>query len=178
MSKLTAADWSKYKKIMKIAHDMFNQDILTWVKHKDTVAKFNEELTDDGVVIPLNVLISFNYFRTWPLTKHDAQGESDNQNMAVMINRQYLSELNYLTPKGYLNFDPGDDYFLHRGIKYKCEGDTFTSQAYDDPLHILLIMRREEILTGERLHEQSEIKTVIMEGNRPLMVIKALEPTF
>jgi hypothetical protein len=178
MSTITPAGWARYKKIMRSAHNMFNQDVLTWVRYVDTIVKFNEETTDNGEVIVLNVLCSYNYFRTWPLSKHDSQGELDNQNMAVMINREYLSELSYLTPQGYLKFDPGKDYFIHRGIKYKCEGDTFTSQAYNDPLHILLVMRREEVLNGETLHEQSEVKTVIMEANRPLLIIKALEPTF
>jgi hypothetical protein len=144
----------------------------------DTIARFNEENIDNGIPIPLKVLISYNYFRTWPLSKHDTQGESDNQNMAVFINRDYLSSLGYLTSKGYLSFNPATDFFIHRGIKYKGEGDTFASQAYDDPLLILIVLRREEILTGEVLHEQSEVKTVIMEGDRPLLVIKTLEPTF
>lgn len=155
--------WTKYKRLMYKAHQSFNQDTLIWVKHTPRVTLFQEQEELSGDRVELKGLIGFNFFRTWPITKHSSAGELDNQNMLVIFNREYLSELGYLTPQGYFNFKPDKDYFIHRGIKYKGEGDTFLSQAHDEPLHIQIILRREETLTGEDPHDYPETQKVIQE---------------
>lgn len=160
---IPAGAWSKYKSVMKKAHDAFNQDVLIWVRHRPIVTLFNEQEEPSGDRVELKVLVGYNFFRTWPITKHSQSGELDNQNMIVMINREYLGDLGYVTANGYFNFKPDKDYFIHRGIKYKAEGDTLLSQAHNDPLHFQLILRREETITGEEQFNVPSTQKVIEE---------------
>lgn len=160
--KVSDATWAKYAGIIDGVHDDFNQDIVLWkrslVGRSDTepVPRFNEQEQNtetDYEFIQLLVLLDFNYFRKWPLTKETETGELDNQNMAMIINRKYLSDLGYITSDGYFDFQPDKDYFIHRGIKYKAEGDTLVSQAHDNPLLLQVVLHRKELLTGEERYE-------------------------
>jgi hypothetical protein len=162
-SLIPLAGWDNYKALMRRAHDTFNQDTLTWLKANDAVTRFMEQEDLNPTIIPLKVLLGFNSFRTWPITLQQQGGEIDNQNMIAFINKTYLQENGWLLPNGYFNFRPDKDYFMHRGIKYKAEGDTFASQAYDDPLHIILVLRREELLVGETQFDQQTSQRVIVE---------------
>lgn len=163
MSLIPLAGWDYYKALMRKAHDTFNQDTLTWLRASDVVNRFNEQEDLAPTITPILGLIGFNSFRTWPMTLQQSGGELDNQNMIVYFNKQYLSENGWLKPNGYLDYKPDKDYFIHRGIKYKSEGDTFVSQAYDDPLHVMLILRREELMVGETQFDQQTSQRVIVE---------------
>lgn len=150
MGYLSDADWARYRDIINSVHEDFNQDNLLWRRLNPTqVNLFNEEAPETYTDINLKALVGYNYFRTWPITRHSESGEQDNQNMVVYLNRNYLSTLGYLTPEGYFDYRPDKDTFIHRGIQYKCEGDTFLAQAKDTPLLIQLILRREELRTGD-----------------------------
>ncbi len=150
MAYISDADWAKYREIINSVHDDFNQDNLTWRRANSTqVALFNEQAENNYTDIVLKALVGYNFFRTWPMTRHSESGELDNQNMVVYLNRDYLSKLGYLTPEGHFNYRPDKDTFIHRGIEYKCEGDTLLAQAKDTPLLIMLILRREELKTGD-----------------------------
>jgi hypothetical protein len=163
MSLVPLASWDYYKALMRKAHDTFNQDTLTWLRATDVVSRFNEQEDLAPTITPILGLVGFNSFRTWPMTLQQSSGELDNQNMIVYFNKQYLSENGWLKANGYLNYRPDRDYFIHRGIKYKAEGDSFVSQAYDDPLHVMLILRREELLVGEVQFDQQTAQRVIVE---------------
>ena len=155
MAFVTEEAWQKYRDIINSVHDDFNKDILIWRRNVPvTIPLFNESPLNEYQDINLKVLIAYNYFRTWPITRHTNTGELDNQNMAVYINRKYLQDLGYTTDQGYFNFRPDKDIFVHRGIHYKCEGDTLIAQAGSLPLLIQLILRREEIPTGSDLYNQ------------------------
>lgn len=147
---MNSSAWGKFKAIIDRFHSVVNQDNLIWLRHTPQVTLFNEEESSLAPTsITLKVLIGYNFFRTWPITRHSESGELDNQNMVVLINREYLRSLGYLTPQGYFNFRPDKDYFLHDGIKYKSEGDTYLSQAGETTkLFIQLILKREEVDTG------------------------------
>lgn len=141
---------------MKDAHDTFNQSPLLWKRSAPTnLAAYNEEEPKVYTDITLKVLVVYNQFRTWPIVDQTTTGELDNQNMTVMINREYLGELGYLTSEGYFDFQPDEDYFVHMGLKYKCEGDTPLSQNQVDPIWVMLILRREEHLEGKKRTNQS-----------------------
>lgn len=173
MSLVPQAIWNKYKAIIRAAHDSFNGDTITWIRSIPNISVFNEEEEASPNSVKLKVLIAYNYFRTWPITERSQLGEQDNENMTVLINKKYLKELNYLTPapNEYFNFNPGADFFIHRGIKYKSEGDTFTSQAFDDPLFVQLILRREEILEGDKLFEAKVDQPLILEAEVDILQI-------
>lgn len=149
MDLIGASNWAKFKAVMRNAHDTFNQDIITWRRWVEgTTQLYNEEPSGTFVEINLKVLMFYNTFRTWPITQKEVSGEIDNQNTVVMINREYLGELGYLTAEGQMDYQPDKDYFYHRGKVYKPEGDTLVSQAHNDPLHIYLILRVQEGMTG------------------------------
>lgn len=154
---ITPNRWSRYKSLVNRIRDSFNKDILVWRKvSAATIPQyFEDDLFDSYTDINLEVLFGYNYFRTWPVTKDTIQGAQDEQNMVVHINKDYLKGLGYLTADGYFQFNPEDDTFFHRGIIYKAFGDTFHSQASDDPLFIQLILKRDVIATGTDRHSQS-----------------------
>ena len=149
--------WAQFRKLIRDAHDTLSQDVIIWRRYtQNTVPRYRED--DDGstfVDINLKVLNGYNYFRTWPLTRHTLGGELDAQNMIILLNKDYLSDLGFLTLKGYFDYRADRDLFFHRGLKYRGEGDTFLSQAFDDPLFIMIILVREETLTGTDRLDQS-----------------------
>lgn len=148
--------WTTVRGIIRDAHDTFNQDTITWVSHtQTTVARYNE---DDPGYTPTNIelkcLLGYNYFRTWPMSRFEEEGEIDEENMIVLFNKDYLSDLGYLTSEGYFNYKGDRDLFIHRGIKYRPAGDTLLSQAKDNPLFLMVILRREVVPTGtDRLNQ-------------------------
>jgi hypothetical protein len=151
MGNIGKARWNKYKNLINKIHKEFNQDTLTWRKHTPQgVTQFNEGIENNYEDFELKILIGYNSYRTWPITKHNQDtGEIDNQNLVVYINVSYLKELGYTDQHGYFQFNPANDKFIHRGIIYKGEGDTFLSQASDEPLLFILVLRREEEITGK-----------------------------
>ena len=159
---LSSATWDKYARVINGVNSDFNQDGVLWKRslvtrsNTEPVPRFNEQEQNESTdydYIPLLVLLDYNYFRKWPLTKETESGELDNQNMAMILNRKYLSDLGYLTSEGYFDFQPDKDYFIHRGIKYKAEGDTLVSQANNNPLLFQIILHRKGLLTGEERYE-------------------------
>lgn len=151
MAKIGVTRWNRYKNIINQAHEDFNQEVLSWFRHVPTgVTLFNEGIQDNYTEISLKVLMGYNSYRTWPITKHDGDsGELDNQNLIVFMNLEYLRKEGFLNSEGYFNFNPANDYFQIKGIRYKGEGDTDLSQAYDEPLMFGLVLRREEEVTGK-----------------------------
>lgn len=168
--------FNRHKSTIDKAGEAFNRDTITWVKHNNHLGLFREELSEGGQPIDLNVLISYNTFRTWPITKNDQAGQLDNQNILAIINRQYLKNLNLLTPEGMLDYSPDVDYFIHRGVRYKAEGDTLLAQSGDDPLLLQVILHREENKTGEQLYKVSSDRSVILTFEPIRLAIKTLKP--
>jgi hypothetical protein len=151
MSKqVSDSQWLNFRKLIGDANDSFGQDVVTWKQAIDAVPRYFEDNLISGFTdIELKCLMGFNTFRTWPTTKHTPGGELDEENMILMINKDYLSNLGYLTAEGYLNYSAEKDRFIHRGLRYTAEGDTFFSQAFNDPLHIVILLKRDEVPTGE-----------------------------
>lgn len=156
MDRVGSAKWGNYKKLMKDAHDTFNQAEVIWRRYTSFSVNqdFNEDKSEQYSDVLLKVLFGYNFFRTWPITKHSTSGELDNQNMIMLINREYLNDRGFLADSGYFNFDPSNDRFIYQGIIYKSEGDTALSQAPSDPLHIQLVLKREEIKVGQQFNAQ------------------------
>jgi len=141
---LSDKDWADYNKIINDAGDTFNKMIITW---RRLVRKINDYGEDDGsdyVDIDLEVLIHYNYFRSWPISKETQGGTIDQQNLMLYINRAYLESLGYMTENNYFDFDPGNDRFIIKGDIWKASGDTDAAQAHDLPLLYLIILEREK----------------------------------
>lgn len=147
---LTPAQWQAYKNIVNQASLSFNQDIVTWYKYTRSFQRHGEDdpSVSDHDQISLSCLMMYNDMRTWPITKVTEGGELDQQTMVMILNIQWLSDNGYLNSEGYFDMDPGMDYFIHMGIKYRAMGETPMSQAGDEPLHFYIVLEREEVPTG------------------------------
>ena len=150
MAYINPAQWQVYKNIINSAHKTFNQDILTWRRLTTGLQVFGEDDPQNNTYedIQLEVLITYNIFRTWPITQNTPDGLLDRENIVMMLNKKYLSDLGYLNADGYFQFDPGKDKFFHHGQEYRAMGETPVSQAGDDPLHFYIILIRQKTETG------------------------------
>lgn len=160
---LSNAMWAKYRITQNDHMDTHGQALIKWVRGDGRIQHFNEQENYSGNIVELRGLIGYNSFRTWPITAKDQQGEVDNQNMLLYLSKDYLRDLGYLNEFGYFNFNPDLDYFIHMGIKYKSDGDTPVAQAFDDPVLLTVILRREETLNGNKQFEYSPNQDVIVE---------------
>lgn len=152
MGTISAADWTKYKEEINSAQDMFNQEDVTWRRSTSSLQRWG---TDDGANmgytdITLKCLISFNWFRTWPITSITEVGDTDKQNMVLWLNMKYLTDNGWVNSDGQFDFQPGKDIFMYKGQEYKAAGETHVALAHDDPLFFQVILRRQETETGTR----------------------------
>ena len=147
---ITDGQWANYRSIINNAHNYFNQDIITWVRHTHGLQRYGEDnkTIDQTVSISLRCLISYNVYRSWPMTKETEGGALDEESMLIMLNKDYLRGLGYINSNQNLDMDPGLDYFMHQGQKLRAAGETPAAQAKDDPLFIFIILKRMETLTG------------------------------
>lgn len=149
MSLINAITWDKYKDIINQAHDTFNQHTIVWKRSLGGLDRNGEDnLSERFENIELKGLIDYNYIRKWPITNVTTTGELDRQTMVLILNIKYLSDNGWLNVNNNFNFNFTSDRFIDQGITYKAFGDTPLSQAYDNPLHIMLVLQRDEIITG------------------------------
>lgn len=148
---LSTAQWLQYRNVINLASAGFNKDVITWRKFSRGFQRYGEDTVtnehhDD---ISLNCLISYNVFRTWPMSNETISGLVDKESIVVILNKDYLKGLGYLNANGFFEMDPGKDIFIHRGIEYRSAGETEVAQAGDDPLMYYIILSREESNTGD-----------------------------
>lgn len=150
MNLIGNAMWDKYKAIIGVdAHDTFSQMSITWRHSLGGLDYHGEDnLNENFEDIDLKILGIFNSYRTWPVDRFTDAGVSDQENMVMQLSRKYLEDNNWLDANGNFIYDQSSDRFIHMGIKYKAAGDTVVSQAFDDPLHVYIILLREELITG------------------------------
>lgn len=138
-------DWARYSSIINKFHDSANQDTLEWYSQPSTRKKHGEEPSGELVKkTDLKVLFYYNYFRTWPITEYNIQGEVDKESCVALINIQWMRTQSLCDLRGRLIFDAPNDIFIHRGDKYEVSGNSFLSQAGNQPLFFMLILKRLE----------------------------------
>ena len=147
---ISDADWDNYKAIINDAHNIFNQENITWVRYTSGLQRFGEDDPSSVTIsqIVLKCLVNYNVYRSWPLSEESTSGQLDKESIAAIFNRSYLASLGYINANGNFIIDPGKDYFIHRGVKYRCAGETPAAQAKDEPLLIYVILRRLNPVTG------------------------------
>lgn len=141
---VTNKAWDKYKKIISgfMDNDAARQEII-WAKHLDLMPRFGE---DSGVTyygILIEALCYYNAFRNWPINTETVTGETDEENLSILISKAYLEANGYLNPRGYFDFDWVQDRFIINGIPYKPSGDTQVAQAKDEALVFMIILKRD-----------------------------------
>lgn len=137
--------WDNYKKIVNdfIDTDVGKQPIL-WKRYINQPLPYGEDSGKEYEDISLDVLVGYNSFRTWPINVNSISGELDNQNIAIWVSARLLREKGYLNQFGYWDFNRSQDRFVINGIVYKSSGDTQVSQAKDEALLFMVILKREE----------------------------------
>lgn len=144
MFKVPDSAWAKYKSIIQnfLDQDAGLQDI-TWARHIDQILSHGEDVTPQYTLIPIKALGYYNAFRNWPINKSSVSGELDDENLSILISRKYLSSAGYLNADGYFNFNWVEDRFVINGIVYRPTGDTQVSQAKDQAIVFLIILKRD-----------------------------------
>lgn len=152
MTLITDTQWQEYEDAINQFHsDAFQENIL-WISIINKIDKFGEDGNEKKKEINLKGLITYNYFRSWPMNKDTQTGEIDKESILVFFNNKYLSDLGYINVNGQFKFDPSKDRFKVRGVQYKASGDSQVSQTKDKPLLHFIILKREEIDTGNPVY--------------------------
>lgn len=152
MNNISPSQWQIYKDIINNAHNMFNQDEITWVRHSHGLQRWGEDnkSINKSVNIILKCLINYNVYRSWPMSEESASGQLDKESICIIFNKEYLNGLGYINVNGNFDFDPGKDFFIHQGQTLRPAGETPAAQANDDPLLIYIILRRMQPNTGSK----------------------------
>ena len=147
---LTPAQWQSYRNVINQAMESFAQDTVTWKRYTRGFQRYGEDDPANEIYtdITLNVLISYNIFRTWPMTDETAAGALDKESIVMILNKDYLQDNGYLNSDGFFDMNPGQDQFIHRGIKYRSAGETEVGQAGNNPLLVYIILTRENTPTA------------------------------
>lgn len=144
-----SANWDLYKTIMRNAQETFAKKTITWKRFQGANDRFMEDNSSATFTdVTLEVLLEYNAFRTWPVNQPKDFGEQDKENITILINKAYLSELGYINSNGNFAFDKVMDRFVFDGQSHCAAGDTQVAQGNDDGLFEMIIVRRDAIKTG------------------------------
>ena len=141
---ISSSKWAQYKSIISRFMDKSaaNKNI-QWLRFIDQPSLFGE---DDlkYMVTDIGILISDNSYRNWPINQTTITGEIDNQTLSIWVSRSYLESRGLLNTYGYFNFNRASDMFIINGIIYRSSGDLESSQAYDEELLFMIILKRDD----------------------------------
>lgn len=154
MSLIPNDAWEYFKDIQAQAFESFGKEDITFVKRTKNLNRYQEDTLTAGnfQTINLKCLISYNYYRVWGVNKTAPSGETEGQSIVLLLNKSILAQSNpeLIDAKGNFIFDSATDHFIHRGMKYTPQGDTFLSQANNTPLLFMFILERDRKATGEK----------------------------
>ena len=149
MKFMSQENWDMHNNAINDWHeDAFQEDII-WLKNYINRDYHGEDDNHKFDTITLKGLVTYNFFRSWPIDMATDTGEIDKQSCMVMFNLKWLGDNGHLNADGQLDLNPGDDKFILNGVTHVPSGDSHISQAYDNPLLFFLILKREEISTGQ-----------------------------
>jgi hypothetical protein len=149
MDLIGSNNWNRFKSVIRSAHDTFNGATVIWHRSVAGLDRWKEDnTTEQFELITLKALFQFNDFRTWPVTFTTETGKMDKESKVMWLNRQYLQEMGYLNASGEFDYNPGADRFEYNGVMYFDMGYTEISQAFDDPQHLTIILKRDVKATG------------------------------
>lgn len=148
MSLMTPEQWAMHIDVVNTFHeDAFQEEIL-WMRTATNRSYHGEDNNHREEGIPLKTLVMYNYFRSWPIDQATDSGEIDKQSCMAMFNLKWLGEQGHLNEFGQFDINQGDDKFILNGLVYVPSGDSQISQAKDNPLMTFIVLKREEIPTG------------------------------
>lgn len=136
--------WDRYKRIIStfMDKDAGRQSII-WAKNVDQLLTHGEDYIPKYYRIEIEALCFYNAFRNWPINKATVSGELDEENLSILVTTEYIESIGYLNKDGYWDFDWSKDRFVINGQVYKPSGDTQVSQAKDQALVFMVILKRD-----------------------------------
>ena len=136
--------WNRYKKIITDFLDWdAGRQTITWAKHVNQYLNHAEDDSPRYYNIPIELYAITMLLGIWPMNKATVSGELDDENLSILISKNYIEQIGYLNQEGYWNFNWSEDRFVINGIVYKPSGDTQVSQAKDEALVFLVILKRD-----------------------------------
>ena len=141
--------WNRYKKIISgfLDNDSGRQHII-WAHKMDQLRPFGEDSQPGYHLRTIEALCLYNAFRNWPINRETTTGELDDENLSIIISKNYLESRGYLDKHGYIDFNWSEDRFIINGIQYKPSGDTQVAQAKDEAVAFLIILKRNKESDG------------------------------
>ena len=136
--------WDRYKRIIStfMDKDAGRQSII-WAKNVDQLLTHGEDYIPKYYRIEIEALCFYNAFRNWPINKVAVSGELDEENLSILVTTEYIESIGYLNKDGYWDFDWSKDRFVINRQVYKPSGDTQVSQAKDQALVFMVILKRD-----------------------------------
>lgn len=145
--------WDRYKKHIKqfLNQDAGRQSVI-WCKHLDQLLSHGEDTIPTYRRVDIEVLVSYNAFRNWPLNSTSVSGESDDENCSLLVSMDYLKNFEggkYLKSidgteaNTYWDLNWQEDRFVINGLTYRPSGDTQLAQAKDEALVFMVILKRD-----------------------------------
>ena len=148
--------WDRYKKHIKRFRDQdAGRQAIIWAKNVNQLLTHGEDTIPYYEKVEIEALCYYNAFRNWPINFASVSGETDEENLSIMISRDYLEGLeggrfwkkivsdNGVPTDGYWDFNWVEDRFQINGITYRPTGDTQVAQAKDEALIFLIILKRD-----------------------------------
>lgn len=141
---ISKSTWDKFENIINnfIDNDVGKQEII-WARKVKFPGRFGEDNNNDFFIEKLEVLCNYNAFRNWPMNKDSASGETDLENLCILISRKQLETKGYINSQGYIDYDWSEDRFILHGVVYKPSGDTEISQTTDHNILFQIILKRD-----------------------------------
>lgn len=136
--------WDRFDRIINnfVDNDVGKQKIV-WAKKIDLLNTYGEDSGNKYVYRELEVLCNYNAFRNWPINKDTTSGELDQENLCVILSKNYLEKRGYINQEGYFDFNWSEDRFILHGRLYKPSGDTEISQSRESNLLFQIILKRD-----------------------------------
>ncbi len=140
--------WDAYINVINAYSDSVSEQEITWHHMISNIDRWQEGMEKEFENRSMTTLVAYNTFRTWPVDIRTDTGIIDKEYCHLYLNMKYLRDNNWLTPNGVFAFNPDFDRFTINGQIYKPAGDTGTAQANIAPVFQILILEREEAVTG------------------------------
>lgn len=151
MTEFPGVDWNEYAETISSAMSSYAQEPITWRRNIRKMPRYGEDEGTTSEDVTLMGLVLYDDWRIWPLNRMTNSGQVDFEHAALMLDKKYLSDNNFLTVDGNFAFDPGLDRFIIKNIIYKPAGDTHLAQAGPYTLIFQILLQREENITAEKM---------------------------
>lgn len=148
MNLMTPEQWAMHIDTVNLWQEDAFQETITWMSSATNRSYHGEDDNHRENAIELKCLVLYNYFRSWPIDQATDSGEIDKQSCMAIFNLKWLETQGHLNEFGQFDINQGDDKFILNGLTYVPSGDSQVSQAYNNPLMTFIVLKREEISTG------------------------------